>query len=126
MGRSVLFSFLIFLTPPWARAEYRVFRLGIAPLAESTAVTNARAPASVSAAGAPADPAKTKELEVITTLDQYQYLSYYHVPPTHRVRILDHWMCRGRTDLFKGYCKSPRALTANALATAAGNPSTSP
>ena len=67
-----------------AHAEYRVYRLGVKY-----------------------DEKQKKEDEVLTTLDHLQYVSYYKVTPTEQVRLIDHWMCRGRTDNFRKYCSKP-------------------
>jgi hypothetical protein len=77
--------FVIFLSPA-THAEYRVYRLGIKY-----------------------DQKQKKEIEVLTTLDHIQYLTYYKITPTQETRLIEHWMCRGRTDEFKKYCTKPIA-----------------
>jgi hypothetical protein len=74
---------LIILTR--AQAEYRVYKLGV-KLAD-----------------------KAPEQEVLTTLDDLQYSTYFNTSPTQQVRLIQHWMCRGRTDDFKKYCPGPIA-----------------
>ena len=73
-----------------AQAEYRVYRLGVK-------LTD-----------------KSPEQEVLTTLDDIQYLTYYKASATTQVRLIQHWMCRGRTDEFKRYCPGPVLKTASA------------
>jgi len=46
---------------------------------------------------------------VVSTLDQYQYTTYYPVNPNEAVEYQDSWMCYGRSDPFQALCPSPRA-----------------
>jgi len=79
----LIFLALQFLILSRAQAEYRVFLLG---------VTN---------------DANTGEQQVLTNLDNLQYETYYKLTPDQKTRIIDHWMCRGRTDNFTPYCSKP-------------------
>jgi hypothetical protein len=76
-----VFLALQFVILAEAKAEYRVFRLGITY-----------------------DSVEGAETEILSTLDDQQYLMYYRIRPTEQVRLIDHWMCKGRTDEFKTYC----------------------
>jgi hypothetical protein len=69
-----------------AKAEYRVFKLGIKYTEK-----------------------QKKELETLSTLDDQQYVTYYRQTASQQTRIIDHWMCRGRTDQYKRYCTKPIA-----------------
>jgi hypothetical protein len=82
MGRFILFIALISLQ---AHAEYRVYQLGIK-----------------------SSPTAKQEKVVTSTLDHLQYLDYYKIEPQEQVRLIDHWMCRGRTDHFKSHCSKPK------------------
>ncbi len=84
-----LFHFLIFyiliLTHPIVSyAEYRVYRLGITY-----------------------DDKQKKEIEVTTSLDHKQYETYYKVTAAQKTRLIEHWMCHGRTDGYAKYCSKP-------------------
>ena len=88
-GHRILVLVIIFLALQVlilhrAQAEYRVYRLGVKYTDK-----------------------QIKENEVLTTLDDIQYMTYYKVTPQQKVHILQHWMCRGRTDYFKTYCPAP-------------------
>jgi hypothetical protein len=78
-----IFLALQFLILSRARAEYRVFLLGVTYNEQSG------------------------EQQVLTSLDDQQYETYYKITPTQKTRIISHWMCRGRTDNFTPYCNSP-------------------
>lgn len=69
-----------------AHAEYRVYRLGIKYH--------------------PEDPDE-QEIQVLTTLDDLQYETYYKITPNQQTRLIHHWMCWGRTDDLKPYCPEP-------------------
>ena len=45
---------------------------------------------------------------IISSLDPVQYPGYYPVPQNTRIRLLDTWMCRGRTNHLRDFCPSPR------------------
>ena len=79
----LVFLALQFLILKTAQAEYRVYRLGVKY--DQT----------------------QPEQEVLTTLDDIQYMTYYKVTPTQTTYIKKHWMCPGRTDGFKNYCTEP-------------------
>lgn len=79
MGLKFLYSILILILP--CSAEYRVYRLGIMYT-----------------------PKQKKEVQLLTTLDNIQYESYYKLTPTQQTRIIDYWMCRGDTSKFTRYC----------------------
>jgi hypothetical protein len=66
-----------------AVAEYRVYKLGVRYSANQ------------------------QETEVLTSLDHLQYATYYRLTPNQQTRLIDHWMCRGRTSDFKRYCPKP-------------------
>jgi hypothetical protein len=102
MGFRLILFFTLALgtiAPSAAHAEYRAYKLGVK-------FTN--------------DP-KEKETQVLTTLDDLQYLDYYKVTPQQTAYIIAHWMCWGRTD-FKRPCAQPVAVN-NVLPTN-GNPAT--
>jgi hypothetical protein len=82
-----IFIFAIFLlaTSGFARAEYRTYKLGVRPKPD----------------------VKEKEAVVYSTLDDQQYMTYYSVSGLEYVRIIQHWMCFGRTDQFKKLCGQP-------------------
>ena len=67
-----------------AHGEYRVYKLGVKY-----------------------DEKQKAETEVLTTLDDLQYVTYFKITPTQSTRIIDHWMCYGRTDEFRAYCPAP-------------------
>lgn len=67
-------------------AEYRVYKLGVKYHPENPA---------------------EEEKELITTLDDLQYHSYYKSSYTQQTRLISHWMCRGRTDWLTAYCLEP-------------------
>src|ERR1017187_8701851 len=70
-----------------AKAEYRVYRLGV----KSTLNT------------------KEKEKQVITPLDDIQYMGYFQVTNDQQTRIIEHWMCYGRTDHGLKPCRRPNS-----------------
>jgi hypothetical protein len=45
--------------------------------------------------------------EVLSTLDPYQYSSYYPVDPDVSIEYVDSWRCLGDTSNFLNYCKKP-------------------
>ena len=45
--------------------------------------------------------------EVLSTLDAYQYTSYYPVEPDVSVEYVDSWLCLGDTSNFRKYCEKP-------------------
>jgi hypothetical protein len=96
--KNLIFALLIVIQTR-AEAEYRVYRLGIK---YHPAPQTDRAPSGES---------KTenddKEIEVLTTLDPYQYETYYKITSTQVTRLISHWMCRGRTDYMTPYCLEP-------------------
>ncbi len=57
-----------------AHAEYRVFELRIVHVDTE------------------------KERTTLSTLDQYQYPTYYPVSLRERIDLVDHWLCPERTD----------------------------
>jgi hypothetical protein len=67
-----------------ARAEYRVYKLGIKYSA-----------------------AQQIETEVLSNLDHLQYATYHKIAQSQQIRLIDHWMCWGRTSDFKKYCPKP-------------------
>ncbi len=73
-----------------ARAEYRVYQLGVTY--------------------GPAD----KEVVLVSTLDNYQYVTYYQLSPQQSTRLIDHWICLGDTSDFKAYCPNPKTLNPSA------------
>jgi hypothetical protein len=79
----IVFSSATLLSPV-ARSEYRIYKLGIKY----------------------SDKQK-KEIEVLTTLDDQQYRTYYQQTASQQTRLIDHWMCKGRTDLFRKPCAAP-------------------
>ena len=84
MGRLLYLSILLLLASP-AEAEYRVFELKIVHVDKDT------------------------ERSVLSTLDQYQYPSYYPVSLRERIDLVDHWLCPERTD-GKELCPKPQPL----------------
>ena len=85
---KLLFLIIIFLALQVlilsrAQAEYRVYRLGVKYDDNS------------------------QEQQVLTTLDNIQFDTYYKITSTQATRIIEHWMCRGRTDNFTPYCEKP-------------------
>jgi hypothetical protein len=105
-----VFLALQFFILAQAKAEYRVYKLG---------VTYNPAAGGV-------------ETEVLTTLDDQQYATYYKITSNQQTRLIDHWMCKGRTDDFKTYCEkgefpSRRELIQKSvLATTAQGPASTP
>jgi hypothetical protein len=79
----IVFLALQFILLNSANAEYRVYLLGIK-----------------------ATP-KSREVKVFSTLDNLQYQTYYKMSPAQETRLIDHWMCRGRTNDFKKLCSKP-------------------
>lgn len=80
----LLFLMLQFFILREAKAEYRVYKLGIKY-----------------------NEKQKKELETLSTLDDQQFITYYRQTASQQTRIIDHWMCRGRTDQFTKYCAKP-------------------
>lgn len=87
--RFFLSAFLIFITPLFAEAEYRVFVLRIAKKSVDPTV-----------------PADFRLVE--STLDPDQYRGYYHVAPDEEITYIETWRCYGRTDDFKPLCPNPK------------------
>lgn len=84
-------ALLIALTILWTvsvEAEYRVFRLVIVD-----SETNA-------------------QRETLSTLDPFQYISFYPLKPTESLDYIDTWRCFEDTS-NKEYCPSPRAKKEN-------------
>jgi hypothetical protein len=79
----VIFLALQLLILSHAKAEYRVYRLGVTY-----------------------EPGQG-ETEVLTTLDDQQYETYYKITANQQTRLIDHWMCWGRTNDFQEYCDKP-------------------
>jgi len=79
----VIFLALQFFIIAYAKAEYRVYKLGVTY-----------------------EPGQS-EIEVLTTLDDLQYETYYKVTANQTTRLIDHWMCWGRTNDFAPYCDKP-------------------
>jgi hypothetical protein len=86
----IVFLALQFILLNSASAEYRVFLLGIK-----------------------ATP-KAREVKVLSTLDDLQYQTYYKMAPAQETRLIDHWMCWGRTNDFKKLCSKPAINQAGA------------
>ncbi|MDZ4677845.1 MAG: hypothetical protein SGI74_10100 [Oligoflexia bacterium] len=80
----IIISLFILTCNHTSHAEYRVYRLGIKY-----------------------DVNQKNENEVITSLDHLQYETYYKITPTQQTRLIEHWMCRGRTNDFAKYCAKP-------------------
>jgi hypothetical protein len=93
----LIFLALQFLILSRAQAEYRVFLLGVTY--DDT----------------------SGEQQVLSSLDNLQYDTYYKITSNQKTRIIDHWMCWGRTDDFKPYCDKPVRSPATAD-TAASKP----
>ena len=90
MKKPGLLFILWILFCPLAQAEYRVFLLKIQQSS--------------------ADPKVPGPFRLIeSNLDPEQYLRYYPIYPGEKISYIDTWRCRGRTDWFQSYCKSPRA-----------------
>jgi hypothetical protein len=101
---SILFSFFVYTQ---SFAEYRAYRLGVKY------------------------DEKTAEQEILTTLDDMQYVTYFNLTPNQKVRLIDHWMCWGRTDYLKAPCSRPSSTSLRAPAnttpkTPTQNPDQSP
>ena len=79
---KIILSSLLFLFASNAFAEYRVFQLRL-----SRGAGEVR--------------------EVLSTLDPYQYTTYYPVDPDVSVEYMDSWLCLGDTSGFREYCKKP-------------------
>lgn len=45
--------------------------------------------------------------EVLSTLDAYQYTSYYPVDPDISIVSINSWLCLGDTSNFLNYCEEP-------------------
>jgi hypothetical protein len=95
-----ILSFLITQSEP-TQAEYRIYKIGVKY-----------------------NEKQKKELEILTTLDDQQYVTYYRQTASQQTRLIDHWMCRGRTDEFKKYCAKavPKKITQNTVNPQAPNP----
>lgn len=79
-----LFIAFLLLFSISAQAEYRVFKLRLAK---------------------PTGDFK----EVLSTLDAYQYTSYYPVDPDVSVENVSSWLCLGDTSNFLNYCEEPES-----------------
>lgn len=49
------------------------------------------------------------ERPVISTLDQYQYPTYFNVRTNERVEYRQSWMCWGNSSNFRPICPNPKA-----------------
>ncbi|MBK9294802.1 MAG: hypothetical protein IPM57_10250 [Oligoflexia bacterium] len=87
--KQLFLCLIIFLLTLPTLAEYRAYRLGIKYHPEN-----------------PDD----EEKEVITSLDNYQYETYFKITPFQQTRIISHWRCKGRTDYHTPYCTDPKEL----------------
>ncbi|MCC6276579.1 MAG: hypothetical protein IT289_01545 [Oligoflexia bacterium] len=88
--RSAILGIIVFVSGHGVWAEYRVYQLGIKQKPQDKA-----------------------ERMVLTTLDHLQYPDYFKIYPKESVRLVDHWMCRGRTDEMTPLCKKPKAPAAD-------------
>ena len=91
-------ALLFLIISETSRAEYRTYKLAIRY-----------------------DEKQKKDIEVLTTLDDLQYATYYKITPTQTTKLIDHWMCRGRTDQFKRYCAKSLSKSQAPVAQAALN-----
>ena len=87
--RQLILLLLILSTYAQAKAEYRVFELEI---------TN---------------PDTGKKRTVVTTLDPFQYIDYYHVLNRESVYYTRTWMCYGDTSGYKEPCPPPSREPSN-------------
>lgn len=83
--KPILLTFILLLTIA-AQAEYRAYRLGIRYHPEDK---------------------NEKEVEIISTLDDQQYESYYRRTTQQQTRLISHWMCWNRTDYEMPTCAEP-------------------
>ncbi len=82
LQKTFFFSLFLFLISI-AHAEYRVFHLIIY---------------------------SDSEKQVLSNLDPEQYVRYYPILSGEKIKYIDTWICKGRTN-GKDYCPNPRLKT---------------
>jgi hypothetical protein len=104
---GLLFLFLLIFPTPRSMAEYRVFLLKIST--------------------PPSEPGQPEDSRMIeSNLDPEQYRLYYPVYPQEKISYIDTWRCKGRTDYFQPFCRSPRATSSDQESSTTGQISAPP